>query len=510
MFESFGVKIVRFLLPLIFLLTASVTWAEPARPLSEMLPEFEKAVQTLHEQSGVPGLAVGIVYRGKVVYLKGFGVRKAGTSMAVDSDTVFQVASCSKPITSTALASLVGKGVIKFDQPVSSKLPEFKLQDSWTTSQVAFADLLSHRSGLPALAGDHLENLGLERDDILGRLQYLKPGYPFRAGYAYTNFGFTAAGEAAARASHTDFPTLLEQELFQPLGMNSTSARLADYENATNRAFTHQLDNGKAVVTHREPDAQAPAGGVSSTVRDLSHWMLLHLKKGEWQDRQLIPSEALGQTYQIHSVTSNNPANFSSKGFYGLGWGIAYDDHGHLKLSHSGAFNLGVRSSVTLIPQEEWGVVVLSNASPSALPESISAVFEKMYNTGTVDLAFGHMVQEKVTESLTAMNAVPASEKSPAPGQPALALESYTGHYPTDYYGDSQVVLKSGSLVFNIGKKQFPLTHLYRDTFIAKVQPHTFEDLVNFQLQFCLNTEGKVIGFHQSGLQGPGWFGKGE
>ena len=488
------------------LLTALPLWAEPARPLDQMLPEFEKAVTTLHRKSGAPGLAVGIVYKGEVVYLKGFGVRKSGTELKVDPDTVFQVASCSKPITSTAIASLVGKGVIEFDQPVSGRIPELQLADPWTTNQVTFADLLSHRSGLPAFAGDQLENLGLERSDILSRLRYLKPGYPFRAGYGYTNFGFTSAGEAAARARHTDFPSLLEQELFKPLGMNSTSARFADYQSAPNRAFTHQLENGKVVATVRQPDAQAPAGGVSSSVRDLSKWMLLHLQKGSWQGQQLIPAAALGQTYQIHSVASNNPANFSSKGFYGMGWGIAYNEQGHLKLSHSGAFNLGARSSVTLLPQEEWGIVVLTNAYPTALPESLSAVFERMYTTGQVDLAFGEFVQGKVMEALAALNPAPAPEKSSAPEQPPLALTSYAGTYRTDYHGDSRVTLSNGRLTLHLGQEQFPLLHLYRDTFVAQVPPHKFEDLVNFQLQFCVDAEGKVTGFHQRGLQGAGWF----
>ena len=485
-----------------------MTEAEPSKPLEDLLPEFEKAAEILQRDARVPGMAIGVVHRGEVVYLKGFGVRKTGTDLAVNPDTVFQIASCSKPVTATALASLVGKGVIGFDQPVAPLIPEFQLYDPWVSSQVSFADLLSHRSGLPTLAGDHLENLGLDRTEILKRLRYLKPAYPFRTSYAYTNFGFTAAGEAAARANGTDFASLLEQELFQPLGMSASSTRMSDYIAASNRAFNHQVEGDRVFVTAREPDAQAPAGGVSSSARDLTRFMLLHLQKGKWEGRQLIPSEALAETYKVHSVSGSSASSTSSHGYYGIGWRLAYDQQGQLKVQHSGAFVLGVRSSITLLPEEDLGIVVLSNAFPSGLPEGVSELFLKAYKTGEVDIDHGRMVQSKVGNAIAAMSDTPASPKAPEASQPSLALPSYTGTFGTDYYGKSLVTLQDNRLVLSLGKKSFPLTHIYRDTFVAQVEPHRFEDLVSFQVQFSFDNEGKVSGFHQSGLPGPEWFSK--
>lgn len=498
----------RLFLPLCLLLSTYLGWADPARPLEEVLPDFERAVQTLQEEAQVPGVAVGIVYKGEVVFLKGFGVRKAGTDLAVDPDTVFQLASCSKPLTSTGLASLVGKGIIDFDQPVSPNLPEFRLPDPWVSSQVTYADLLSHRSGLPTLSGDFLENLGFERTEILRRLRYLKPAYPFRAGYAYSNFGFTAAGEAAARVYGTDFATIMERELFQPLGMASTSMRLADYLRAPNRAFNHQLENGRAVLTARQPDQQAPAGGASSNVRDLTKWLVFHLQRGRWEGRQLIPAEVLARTYQVHTPGSGNPANPSAPGYYGLGWRLSYDNHGRLRPYHGGAFVLGVRNSVTLIPEEEVGIAVLSNAFPSALPEGVTEMFYKLYDTGEMDLDLGREVQKRGQAAMANLMAAPNLSKSSKSSNPPLPLTTYAGTYFTGYYGQCRIHYEKGGLVLELGRERFSLTHRYRDTFVAEVPPHTFEDLAMFQVQFGFDAEGKVSGFQQTGLQGPAWFGR--
>jgi CubicO group peptidase (beta-lactamase class C family) len=355
-----------------------------------------------------------------VVYLKGFGVREAGLGQPVDADTVFQLASCSKPMTSTALAVLAGQGKMSWDDRVAPLLPELQLSDPWITANLTYRDLLSHRSSLPEAAGDILENLGLERDEVLARLRYLPAGYDFRAGYGYSNYGFTAGGEAAARAIGMPYEAMMERILFKPAGMLSTSARFEDYEKAPNRSTSHHLQGGKAYPTLRMPQAQAPAGGVSSTARDMARWLQLHLGRGVLDGSSLASEKELAQTYQVHSLASNNPANFSGSGFYGLGWGVGYDGKGRLHLSHSGAFLMGVRTSATMLPQEEVGIVVLTNAYPTAIPEALSAVFFKMYDGAPADLEFARKVNTAVLGILEGMFdsgyrlQLPAKTPSPA------------------------------------------------------------------------------------------------
>src|SRR5262249_49330394 len=262
----------------------------------------------------------------------------------------FQLASVSKPITSTILAILVSLGLIDWDDRVIDHDPDFSLYDPWVTRAVTLRDLLCHRSGLPEHGGDLLEDLGYNRAAVLHRLRYLNPASSFRSRYAYTTFGYTAAAAAAARAAGKSWEDLAAEKLYRPLGMKSTSSRFGDYAAAKNRALLHARVEGQWVAKYvRDPDAQSPAGGVSSTARDLAQWMRLQLGGGKFNGKQLIAAKALGETHRPQ-IVSHRPANPATDraGFYGLGWNVNYDEQGRVRLSHSGGFDLGAATVVGL------------------------------------------------------------------------------------------------------------------------------------------------------------------
>ena len=222
--------------------------------------------------------------------------------------------------------------------------PGFALYDAWPTQNVSVADLFAHRSGLLDHAGDLLEDLGFDREEILHRLRYLEPEYSFREGYEYTNFGLTAAAVAVADVAGQTWEDLSEERLYQPLGMTHTSSRFADYMAEPNRAVPHVKDGDTWVVTpmQREPDAQSPAGGVNSNARELAQWMRLQLGQGSFEGQQLIPSTALAPMH-LPQAMSNVPEDPATQraGFYGLGINVSYTDFGTVQWSHSGAFASG-------------------------------------------------------------------------------------------------------------------------------------------------------------------------
>ena len=200
------------------------------------------------KQSTVPGLAIAVVYDGKVAYLEGFGLRQVGKTDKVDPDTVFQLASVSKPISSTVVAAAFTKKLSKlgWDDAVHTTLPGFRLSDPWVEQHVTAADLFSHRTGLPDHSGNLLEGLGYDRTTILAKHRYY-PLKRFRDNYEYTNYGLTAGGEAIAVASGTTWQDLAQQVLFKPLGMSSSSYDFADLQKRTNRAAMHEQIDGKWV-----------------------------------------------------------------------------------------------------------------------------------------------------------------------------------------------------------------------------------------------------------------------
>src|SRR5207302_7968336 len=200
----------------------------------------------------------------KTVYAKGFGVRDTNTKVPVDADTVFQLASLSKSIGSTVVAQLVGEGKITWDSKLSVLDPTFEMFDSWVTREITIRDMYAHRSGLPAHAGDLLEDLEFTRAEILHRLRYQQPSSSFRSHYAYTNFGMTEGAIAAAKAYNVEWENASEQKLYRPLGMSSTSSRYSDFMARRNKALGHVLVAGKWVQMFKgDPDAESSDGWVS-------------------------------------------------------------------------------------------------------------------------------------------------------------------------------------------------------------------------------------------------------
>ena len=262
--------------------------------VNQAVEETQKLCANEIEQDAVPGLAIAVVFQDQVVFAAGFGVRDVSTKEPVNADTVFQLASLSKPISSTVVAELVGEGKISWDSKISDLDPDFAMYDPWVTREITIRDFYSHRSGLPDHAGDLLEDLGFKREEILHRLRYQKPDSSFRSHYAYTNFGITEAAVAATKAYKTAWEDASAEKLYRPLGMNSTSSRYADFIGRANKALGHVQINGKWVQKYkRDPDPEAAAGGVSSSVNDLARWMRLQLADGQFDGRRIVDEKAL-------------------------------------------------------------------------------------------------------------------------------------------------------------------------------------------------------------------------
>lgn len=430
------------------------------------LPALEQYADQVLKGTGVPGCVVAVVFRDEVIYLKGFGVREIGKPDPVDGNTVFPLASVSKPIATTVVAALVGEGKIGWDDRVIDHDPGFRLLDPWVTRNLALRDLLCHRSGLPDHAGDLLEDMGYDRAEVLRRLRYLPAAYPFRAGYEYTNFGFSEAGFAAARTAGTNWEDLCAEKLYRPLGMTSTSSRHANFVAAKNRVRLHVRVDGKYVAKYdREPDAQSPAGGVSSSGSDLAKWVRLQLAAGKFAGKPIIPGAALNETHrpQVIRQPPKNPAT-DRAGFYALGWNVSYDDQARVHLNHSGAFDLGASTCVTLLPGEQLGILALTNAAPIGVPEAICLSFVDLVLAGKIERDWLKIIGNAFKE----MEGKPKDySKPPAQPTPPLPASAYTGVYTNDFCGPIEVIAREGTLHLVLGPKKLtvPLRHWDRDVY---------------------------------------------
>lgn len=465
-----------------------------AEQVTAALPGLEQMAEKIVAEGGVPGLAIGVVHDDKVVYLKGFGHRVAGKPETVDADTVFQIASLSKPVSSTVVAALVSEGLVSWDSRIADIDPAFRLSQAYPSAELTVRDLFAHRSGLPGTAGDDLEDIGYDRTEILKRLRFVSPSSSFRAGYSYSNFGLTEGGVAAARAAGLGWENAAEQKLYRPLGMTSTSSRHADFLAHANRASLHVRIGGSwTAAVERNPDAQAPAGGVSATVGDLAQWMRLELGNGVYQGKTLIAPEVLAQTHVPLMARGRNPVTGAAS-FYGLGWNVEFGRHG-LSWGHAGAFSVGARSLVTLYPDAGLGIVILANAFPTGVPEGLSdsfadLIFDKKAGKEWLqpwNAAYSGMFDPAI-EAAKATYATP-----PSPASPARPDDAYAGNYANDFVGDAVVSTDDGGLVLKLGpngKRAYPLRHFDRDLFLTNPSPELPDMPV--AVRFAIGADGKA------------------
>jgi hypothetical protein len=228
-----------------------------------------------------------------------------------------------------------------------------------------------------------------------------------------------------------------------------------------------RIDGNWASFTRRNADAQSPAGGASSTARDLAQWLRLLLADGQYGGRQLIDKAALEQAHIPAVVRSVDPKT-GAPAFYGLGWNVDYRAHG-VEWSHAGAFSAGARTLVHLIPGEQLGIVVLSNAFPTGVPEGIAMTFFDLVFTGKPTRDWVAVANEVFETGYKAMMKPGLTYATPpASPAPALPLAAYAGDFRNDYVGDAKVTETGGALFLHLGPtdKRFPLSHFNRDLFV--------------------------------------------
>ncbi|KAA0124999.1 serine hydrolase [Methylobacterium sp. P1-11] len=435
------------------------------------LPALEALAQRAVDAGAVPGLAVAVVLGDETLLLKGYGLRQAGKPEPVGPDTVFQIASLSKPVTATIVAALVGDGVVDWDSRVADLDPAFQLHEAYPTAQVTVRDFLNHRSGLPGIAGDDLESIGFGRDAILHRLRHVPPASSFRAGYAYSNFGFTEGAVAAAKPTGQSWEAVARDRLFRLLGMTATGTTHAEFLGRADRATLHVRAGGVwAAKVERNPDAQAPAGGVSGPVRDLARWLRLVIGNGRFEGAQRVAAAALAQTHVPLMARGRNPVTGAAS-FYGLGWNVEYGRHG-LVWGHAGAFSVGAQTLVSIHPEAGLGILVLTNAFPSGVPEGLADSFADLVFDGRVGrdwvtawgAAYENLFAPGIAADKAAYGTLPASPSAP------LAPSAYAGRYANAYVGEAVVAEADGALTLTLGPggaRRYPLRHFDRDLFLS-------------------------------------------
>lgn len=455
------------------------------------LEALSEAIEQARLAWGVPGLAVAIVRKDRVLLSRGFGTREFGGNQAVDEDTLFSIASNTKAFTAATLAILVDEGKLRWDDHVSDYLPWFQLNDPFATQDLRIRDLLCHRSGLGTFSGDLLWwGTKYTPRQVLERSAQLKPASPFRSRYGYSNLMFLAAGEVVQAVTGMPWHEYVRSRLFVPLKMERSITSVRDLVSLGNYATPHKTTLDASVpIPWMNWDNVAAAGGIISSVSDMSHWLRLQLRRGalaqsdeDGNETRLFSSKQGWAMWQSHTpipVSESSRVRFPSTHFrsYGLGWGLS-DYLGRKVVGHGGGYD-GMYSRVVLVPEEDLGIVVLTNSMTGIAPAITFAILdafldeEKSTSLGVESFAGARKGIEEFRKSRQEFQdridrAIKPVAQETSPSHP---LTDYVGRYRCPLYGDALVELDHGELLLKLEPNpdlNARLVHLHYDTFVIR------------------------------------------
>ena len=392
-----------------------------ASPVAGPTPQaIDAAVRATIDRYNLPGIAVGVIEEGKVVFARGYGETVAGSGDPVTTKTLFKIASNSKAMTAAVLARLVQQGRLRWDDPVIKHLPQFAMHDPWVTRHITVSDLLVHNSGLPEGGGDLMlwpePNL-FSRDDILRGLRHIKPAYGFRAGYAYDNLLYVVAGEVAAAAGGASYEALVRRELFEPLGLSGCRVGEFSLADAGSVAQPHTRTGERNEAMRRDGAvvpmiASAPAGGIRCGLDDMLAWA------NNW----LVPTDAqeqwLGDAQRVEMWKPRTPMPVSAQRrrwdnthYYAYGYGFRFADvDGAWTASHTGTLG-GMYSMMMLVPDRRSGFVFMINGDGSNARTVLGQVLLKLFTAPEKSLGVTGYADEV---------ARPASSNGAATSKPSL------------------------------------------------------------------------------------------
>lgn len=475
-------------LPAAFLF-ATVASAQPS-PVRGLDAYVERALKDWN----VPGVAIAVVKNDSVVFARGYGVRELGKPERVDPRTLFAIGSTTKAFTAAALAMLVDEKKVAWDDPATKFLPKLQLNDPAATRELTVRDLLTHRSGLAR--GDRIWYAsGFERDEVLRRVRFLKPNWTFRSTYGYQNIMFLAAGQVVESASGKSWDDFVREHIFTPLGMRTTNTTVTAIKPGDNAATPHAtLDGTVRPIAWRNIDNVGPAGSINSNVLETAEWLRLQLGEGRHRGKKLLSDSVVKEMHAPQILVRRSPeaerlVPMTHLAAYGLGWSIR-DYRGRKMVGHGGGID-GFRAEIGLIPEEELGVVILSNRGGTNFPVAMMyRVIDAYLGVPDRDWSALALAAEKEVEGKAEAERKKVEAARVSGTSPSLPLDQYAGVFADSMYGEVHVRVRDGKLAASIGPFfTGTLEHWHFNTFRA-----TWDTAVlgRVFLTFMIDAKGKA------------------
>ena len=481
---------------LLFVISGSFAQTETVVDVNALDAYYAKMVKDWD----LPAASIGIVKDGKLVFSGNYGEIEIGKSITPDENTLYAIASNSKAFTSAIMGMLVQEGKLDWNDKVQKHLPYFAVYDDWVSEHVTIRDLLSHRVGLGTFSGDNIWYKSTKSaEEIIKCIKFVPQAYDFRAGYGYSNLMYITAGEIIRKVTGKTWGENVEERILSPLGMDRSIYSLQDLDQKGNYAMPHmRKDEKNMVIDWADWEEVAATGGLISSVADISKWMIFNMNHGIHGKDTLLSAATRNMVWTPHNNftvdhTQPNPfdRHFSA---YGLGWGLS-DYHGKMRVGHTGGYD-GMITAVTMIPEENLGVVVLTNGTKSPIMAATYYALDQYLGIKSTDWSANFLERQnkRNTNDTRISDRIEARELIT---KPTLAEVSILGDYYSDLVGQISVLKidKKMKLIFEHHPLlSATLTHWEYDSYLINWDSdHAWFSFGT--IKFNINDKQEVIGF---------------
>ncbi len=453
------------------------------------------------EDWDVPGMAIGIVKDNKIVMAKGYGVLEINKTEKVDEHSMFAIASNTKAFIAAALATLVDEGKLSWQDKVVDYLPYFQLYDAYSTQEATIEDLLSHRLGLGTFSGDVIwYKSNYTAREVIERVKFVPQAYSLRAGYGYSNLMFITAGEVIKAVTGQSWDEYIKAKFFEPIDMDRTETSVSDLTTMTNVSTPHKpVADENVPIPYATWDNMGAAGGIISNVDDMCRWMMLQLNQGvQGQDTLFTENRQIDMwtPHNSYRVSARSQKSIPSRHFsgYGLGWGLS-DYKGNKMISHGGGYD-GMYSRVTLIPDQNLGIVVLTNSMKGISTPLSYKTIDAFLKDDARDWSKEGLENAKRGEDYRKKRVDQRVNARATGTKPTVAASEFHGTYHDDMYGDINIGGLGEVLTLSFEpapKLDASLTHWHYNTYkINWKEEHAWFTFGT--VQFVLDNNRHVIG----------------
>jgi CubicO group peptidase (beta-lactamase class C family) len=473
-------------------LAACISYAQQPSFITDSLDNY---IANGLKKWNIPGLAIVIVKDGKVVLMKGYGVRDIKTKEPVDENTLFMIASNSKLFTATALAQLEYDKKLSLNDKITKYFPLYRVYDSTTTKLVTIRDMLSHHLGTKTFQGDFtFWNSKLSPPEIMDKMRLLKPPQNFRQSYGYCNSCFLTAGEVIDKVTGKPWEVYVTDSIIQPLGMTHTHALGATLSQmpGASKPYTNNFTGQLTELPYDNVDNLAPAASIVSCVKDLSHWLLLQLDSGRYENHRILPWPVLKRTREMQTIITSNKSSILPQHYYGYGLGNFQGDYNGMQVyEHTGGAD-GFVTNVCFVPEDKLGISILTNNDNQGFFEALRyQILDAYLGVNYVNRSeqFYQFFKPDFDSTVAKVKALQARKKA---AKPAMDLTSFTGTYTNDLYGPITISQQKNDLIIHFNNTRdltATLQYMDNDEWLMTYSNLSFGI---FPLKF-ITSNGKVI-----------------